>query len=60
MDNIFVIALTFSFFTIPRRYQHRVLFRGILGVILLRGIMIGFGATIVQHYHWVLYLFGRS
>ncbi len=41
MDNIFVIALIFSFFAIPREYQHRVLFWGILGVILLRGIMIG-------------------
>ncbi|WP_410216573.1 TerC family protein [Paracoccus sp. (in: a-proteobacteria)] len=57
MDNIFVIALIFSFFAIPRQYQHRVLFWGILGVILLRGIMIGLGVTIVEHYHWVLYLF---
>ncbi len=57
MDNIFVIALIFSFFAIPRQYQHRVLFWGILGVILLRGVMIGLGATIVEHYHWVLYLF---
>ncbi len=57
MDNIFVIALIFSFFAIPRIYQHRVLFWGILGVILLRGIMIGLGATIVEQYHWVLYLF---
>ena len=57
MDNIFVIALIFSFFAIPREYQHRVLFWGILGVILLRGIMIGLGATIVDQYHWVLYLF---
>lgn len=57
MDNIFVMALIFSSFAIPRLYQHRVLFWGILGVILLRGIMIGLGATIVEHYHWVLYLF---
>ncbi|WP_187970177.1 TerC family protein [Aquibium microcysteis] len=57
MDNIFVIALIFSFFAIPREYQHRVLFWGILGVIVLRGIMIGLGATIVDQYHWVLYLF---
>ncbi|WP_149757807.1 TerC family protein [Roseivivax sediminis] len=57
MDNIFVIALIFGFFAIPREYQHRVLFWGILGVILLRGIMIGLGATIVDQYHWVLYLF---
>ncbi len=57
MDNIFVIALIFGFFAIPRAYQHRVLFWGILGVIVLRGIMIGLGATIVEQYHWVLYLF---
>jgi len=57
MDNIFVIALIFGFFAIPRRYQHRVLFWGILGVIVLRGTMIGLGATIVEQYHWVLYLF---
>ena len=57
MDNIFVIALIFGFFAIPREYQHRVLFWGILGVIVLRGLMIGLGATIVQEYHWVLYLF---
>ena len=57
MDNIFVIALIFSFFAIPREYQHRVLFWGILGVIVLRGIMIALGATIVDQYHWVLYLF---
>lgn len=57
MDNIFVIALIFGFFAIPRQYQHRVLFWGILGVIVLRGIMIGLGATIVENYHWVLYVF---
>ncbi|WP_210530089.1 TerC family protein [Rubellimicrobium arenae] len=57
MDNVFVIALIFSFFAIPRLYQHRVLFWGILGVILLRGIMIGLGATLVAQYHWVLYIF---
>lgn len=57
MDNVFVIALIFSFFAIPRQYQHRVLFWGILGVIVLRGLMIGFGAAIVAEYHWVLYIF---
>ncbi len=57
MDNIFVIALIFSFFAIPRAYQHRVLFWGILGVIVLRGIMIGLGATLVAQYGWVLYIF---
>ena len=57
LDNIFVIALIFGFFAIPRAYQHRVLFWGILGVIVLRGIMIGVGASVVAQYHWVLYLF---
>jgi tellurite resistance protein TerC len=57
MDNIFVIATIFAFFAIPRRYQHRVLFWGILGVIVLRAIMIGFGAALVAKYAWVLYLF---
>ncbi|MFC3969619.1 TerC family protein [Rhizobium lemnae] len=57
MDNIFLIAMIFAFFSIPREYQHRVLFWGILGVIILRGIMIGLGATIVEQYNWVLYIF---
>jgi len=58
LDNVFVIALIFSYFAIPRVYQHRVLFWGILGVILLRAIMIGVGATLVSEFGWVLYLFG--
>lgn len=57
LDNIFVMALIFGYFAIPQHLQHRVLFWGILGAIILRGIMIGFGAGIVEHYHWVLYLF---
>ncbi len=57
LDNVFVIALIFSYFAIPRKYQHRVLFWGILGVIVLRGIMIGLGATLVAQYGWVLYIF---
>jgi tellurite resistance protein TerC len=57
MDNVFVIAMIFSFFAVPRKYQHRVLFWGILGVILLRAIMIGLGATIVSQFSWVLYVF---
>ncbi len=57
MDNVFVIAMIFSFFAVPRRYQHRVLFWGILGVIVLRAIMIGLGATIVAQFSWVLYIF---
>lgn len=57
MDNIFVIAMIFAFFSIPRQYQHRVLFWGILGVIVLRAIMIGLGATLVAEFSWVLYIF---
>lgn len=57
MDNVFVIALIFTTLSIPRRYQHRVLFWGILGVIVLRGIMIGVGATLVAEYSWILYIF---
>lgn len=57
MDNVFVIALIFATLSIPRRYQHRVLFWGILGVIVLRGIMIGVGATLVAEYSWILYIF---
>ncbi len=57
LDNVFVIALIFTYFAIPRIYQHRVLFWGILGVIVLRGIMIGLGATLVAQYSWILYIF---
>ncbi len=57
LDNVFVIALIFGYFAIPRQYQHRVLFWGILGVIVLRGIMIGVGATLVAQYGWILYIF---
>jgi tellurite resistance protein TerC len=58
MDNVFVIALIFGFFAIPRQYQHRVLFWGILGVIVLRAMMIALGAALVGQFSWVLYLFG--
>jgi tellurite resistance protein TerC len=57
LDNVFVIALIFSFFAVPRKYQHRVLFWGVLGVIFLRAIMIGLGATLVSNFSWVLYIF---
>ncbi len=57
LDNVFVIALIFAFFAVPPKYQHRVLFWGILGVIVLRAIMIGLGATLVAQFGWVLYIF---
>jgi tellurite resistance protein TerC len=58
IDNVFVISLIFGYFAIPRRYQYRALVWGIIGVIVLRGIMIGLGAALVQQYSWVLYIFG--
>lgn len=57
MDNVFVIATIFGFFAVPRHLQHRVLFWGILGVIVLRGAMIGLGAALVQRHDWVLLVF---
>jgi tellurite resistance protein TerC len=57
LDNVFVISLIFSYFHIPRRYQHRVLFWGILGVIILRAIMIGLGAALISRFEWMTYLF---
>jgi tellurite resistance protein TerC len=57
MDNVFVIGLIFTYFAVPAKYQHRVLFWGIIGVVVLRAIMIALGATIVAQAAWVLYLF---
>jgi tellurite resistance protein TerC len=58
MDNIFVIALIFSYFGVPAAYQHRVLYWGILGALLLRGAMILAGAVLIERFHWILYVFG--
>jgi tellurite resistance protein TerC len=57
MDNVFVISLIFTYFAVPQIYQHRVLFWGILGVIVLRGIMIGLGSTLVAKFSWLLFVF---
>jgi tellurite resistance protein TerC len=57
MDNVFVIAMVFAFFAVPRRHQHKVLFWGILGVVVLRAVMIGLGAAILSEFSWVLYVF---
>jgi tellurite resistance protein TerC len=57
LDNVFVIATIFAAFAVPRAYQHRVLFWGVLGVIVLRGLMIGFGAALVASFSWVLWIF---
>lgn len=58
MDNVFVIALIFSYFRVPQALQHRVLFWGILGAIIMRGIMITGGVAAVQRFDWILYVFG--
>ncbi len=58
MDNVFVMALIFSFLAIPRQYQHKVLFWGIMGVIVLRALMIGLGAALIHEFSWILYVFG--
>jgi tellurite resistance protein TerC len=58
VDNIFVIVMLFAFFAVPAVYQHRVLFWGILGALLMRGLMIGIGATLIARFHWLLYVFG--
>ena len=57
IDNIFVIAMIFGFFAVPALYQHRVLFWGIIGALVLRGAMIGIGAKLISEFHWVLYVF---
>ncbi|MEZ5870698.1 MAG: TerC family protein [Nitratireductor sp.] len=57
LDNIFVIAVILTYFAIPRELQHRVLFYGILGVIVLRGVMILAGAAVLNQFHWILYFF---
>ncbi len=58
MDNVFVIALIFGYFRVPLPYQHRILFWGILGALIMRGIMIGAGAALVQQFEWTLMIFG--
>ncbi|HEY0024690.1 MAG TPA: TerC family protein [Longimicrobium sp.] len=58
VDNIFVIALIFSYFAVPSIYQHRVLFWGILGALVMRGAFIGAGAYALERWHWVIYVFG--
>ncbi|MDC0143304.1 TerC family protein [Verrucomicrobia bacterium] len=58
MDNVFVILLIFSYFKVKPIYQHRVLFWGIMGALIMRGLMIGVGAVAVAEFHWILYVFG--
>jgi tellurite resistance protein TerC len=58
MDNIFVIALILGFFQVPAAYQHRVLFWGIMGALVMRGVMIGIGAALIHSFAWITYVFG--
>ncbi|MBE7488847.1 MAG: TerC family protein [Candidatus Omnitrophica bacterium] len=58
LDNIFVIALIFSYFSVPRLYQHRVLFWGILGAMIMRGAMIAAGTALIRRFDWIIYVFG--
>jgi tellurite resistance protein TerC len=58
VDNIFVIVLIFQYFAVPAQYQHRVLFWGILGALMMRGMFIGLGAALLSRFGWIIYLFG--
>lgn len=58
VDNIFVFVLIFSYFAVPAVYQHRILFWGILGALVMRAILIGLGSALLEEFHWIIYLFG--
>lgn len=58
VDNIFVFVLVFSFFKVPALYQHRVLFWGIIGALLMRAVFIAAGVTLIEKFHWIIYVFG--
>jgi tellurite resistance protein TerC len=58
MDNVFVIALIFRYFAVPQEWQHRVLFWGILGALIMRGVLIAAGAALIHEFHWLLYVMG--
>jgi tellurite resistance protein TerC len=58
IDNLFVFLLVFSFFKVPKKYQHRVLFWGIMGALIMRMVMIFAGAELVERFHWIIYVFG--
>lgn len=57
MDNIFVMVMIFTYFKVPRQYQHRVLFWGILGALFFRGVMIGLGVVLIRQFDWITYVF---
>jgi tellurite resistance protein TerC len=58
VDNIFVFVLIFAYFKVPAKYQHRILFWGIIGALVMRGAMIGAGAYLIYQFHWIIYVFG--
>ncbi len=58
VDNLFVFLLIFAYFKVPAKYQHRVLYWGILGALVMRGVMIGAGAFLIQRFHFIIYFFG--
>src|SRR5437773_1089168 len=58
VDNLFVIVMIFSYFSVPEKYQHRVLFWGILGALVMRGVFIGVGAILITRFSWIMYIFG--
>ncbi len=58
VDNIFVFVLIFTYFAVPALYQHRVLFWGIIGALIMRGILIAVGAVLLKEFHWIIYIFG--
>lgn len=58
VDNIFVFVLVFSYFAVPAAYQHRVLFWGVLGALVMRGVLIAAGVVLIEKFHWIIYLFG--
>ncbi len=58
LDNVFAISMVFTYFAVPRKYQHRVLFWGVVGVVAMRGVMIALGAALVAEFQWILYFFG--
>ena len=58
IDNVFVFLLIFSYFKVPAKYQHEVLFWGIIGALVFRAIFIAVGITLLEHFHWLVYVFG--
>ena len=58
VDNIFIFVVIFSFFAVPAMYQHRVLFWGIIGALIMRGTLIVIGAALLKEFHWIIYIFG--